>query len=407
MSRRNEQRVTRTVVVYRVCQHWRAPMFARLNAEPDIDLTVLHGRSIPGTKLVNATSFEGFRHKQLFGFGGEISAAGRKSVWVVCPLIGFTLLRLRPDVIVAEGGSNVFTNFFVFAYAILFRTPVVWWTLGELRGREFRGIRRLYAATIRTMERLSTVLLGYSSVALNRFSRMGYPREKWFRAVNCVDTDRVIAEIESRCDQAGALREKLGLVDRRVVLFVGALTDEKKVDRLVRAFATVRGRVERSHLLIVGDGPARARLTELAEQLGVHKDVTFAGHVVEGVSDYFELGDVFVLPGLGGLAISEAMAHGLPVICGVGDGCEVDLVRDGVSGFRTDANGDEEVIAFLKDRLTQILASPERLEQMGAAARAVIDDQYNVNTYIAHVADAIRYAHHGRRETPMPEIAPL
>ncbi|RMF82182.1 MAG: hypothetical protein D6744_06265, partial [Planctomycetota bacterium] len=170
-------------------------MFARLNAEPDIELTVFHGRGIPGTKLVNSDTFEGFSHKQMFTLNGMTRSSGRRVPWTVCPFVGFSLMRYNPDVVVVEGGSNVFTNIFVYAYAMLFRKKTVWWTLGVLPGRKFRGLGRLYRAVVQTLERRSTILLGYSSVALDYFRSSGYPSEKCMRAVNCVDTDRVFSDI--------------------------------------------------------------------------------------------------------------------------------------------------------------------------------------------------------------------
>ena len=104
----------------------------------------------------------------------------------LCPTLPFELLRERPDVILSEGGSNLFNNFLVFGYAFLTRTPVVWWTLGELRGSEALSVvQRLFRWLVRQMELRSSALLGYSSVALDYFDRQGYPKERQFCAVNC------------------------------------------------------------------------------------------------------------------------------------------------------------------------------------------------------------------------------
>ena len=65
----------------------------------------------------------------------------------------------------------------------------------------------------------------------------------------------------------------------------------------------------------------------------VGQAITLTGKVIDGVSAYFLLGDIFVLPHFGGLSISEAMAHGLPVIATVADGCELDLIEPGGNGF--------------------------------------------------------------------------
>ena len=127
----------RVVVTYRVCQHWRAHIFAKLNARTDLELAVFHGQSIPNTKCVNGDNLDGFEHIEHF----TATLPGAKK-WVFHPFIWQSLWKYRPDVILAEGGSNLFTNFLVLAYAKLFRRPVVWWTLGELSGSSYKGLIR-------------------------------------------------------------------------------------------------------------------------------------------------------------------------------------------------------------------------------------------------------------------------
>jgi glycosyltransferase involved in cell wall biosynthesis len=394
-------RPLRVAVVYRVCPHWRAPIFARLNAHPDIDLTVFHGRSIPGTKLVNGERLEGFAHRELPTFHATLRAGGRSTVCVLLPTVAWALYRHNPDVIIVEGGSNILSNTLILLYAMLFRKPFVWWTLGELPGRQFLGIRRLYRAMVVAMERRANALLGYSSVAMNYFARMGYPLEKCVRAVNCVETDKVLADIERRRDLVPALRQRLGLENRKVVLFVGALITDKQVDRLVRAFALIRPDAPDARLLIVGDGPDRPQLEALASDLGCADATIFTGQVIEGVSDYFELADVLVLPGLGGLAISEALAHGVPVICTQGDGCEVDLVRNGETGFCLGNIPDEEAVTAIATRLREMLGDPARLDAMRTAARTLIEREVNVETYVQGIVDAVRLARNGTHRRPL------
>ena len=91
------------------------------------------------------------------------------------------------------------------------------------------------------------------------------------------------------------------------------------------------------------------------------------------------------MPGLGGLAISEAMAYGLPVICSIGDGCEVDLV-DETNGFR-----DPELnVNSLWQYLERLYADRELLALMKKSSLNKIENVYNVNTYIAAIENCIK-----------------
>jgi len=79
------------------------------------------------------------------------------------------------------------------------------------------------------------------------------------------------------------------------------------------------------------------------------------------------------LPGTGGLAIQEALCHGLPVIVAEGDGTQEDLV-----GFENGwlvPPGDDQA---LKRALEEALADPERLREMGARSYQAAQEHFNI-----------------------------
>jgi glycosyltransferase involved in cell wall biosynthesis len=391
---------TRVVLTYRVLQHWRTPVFRRLASWPGFRFMALHGGDFPGTKAVNGKQLSGFEHRELATLRFDLARDDNAIPMPLCPTLPWHLWRERPDVILTEGGSNLFNNFLTYAYAALTRTPIVWWTLGELRGEQaLSRTQRLFRWLVRQMELRATALLGYSSVAIEYFDRQGYPKERQFRAVNCVDTDKVMEETRKALPRVDALRKQYDLEGKRVLLFVGALIPPKRLEDLIHAHARLVKRHPDLRLLIVGGGSHREALEREVEAIGA-EGVIFTGQVIDDVHAYFELGDVFVLPGLGGLAISEAMAHGLPVLATEADGCEVDLVEEGMNGYLLPV-GDRDV---LEARLEEILDDPERLERMSAHSRWVIDNRYNIHTYMENVAAAVRYAHTGQRDVPPPQV---
>jgi glycosyltransferase involved in cell wall biosynthesis len=76
---------------------------------------------------------------------------------------------------------------------------------------------------------------------------------------------------------------------------------------------------------------------------------------------------VYVLAGMGGLSINDAMTYGLPVVCSVCDSTERDLVTDGVNGlFFKEGNADS-----LSDKLNKLFASPERCASMGRESERI------------------------------------
>jgi glycosyltransferase involved in cell wall biosynthesis len=102
-------------------------------------------------------------------------------------------------------------------------------------------------------------------------------------------------------------------------LYVGRLLEWKGLEIALRAMQRMKARGVPAHVTLIGDGPARATLYSLALQLGIGDAITWLPWLEHGeVQRQFHQYDVFLFPSLrdsGGMAVLEALAHGLPVIC--------------------------------------------------------------------------------------------
>ena len=132
------------------------------------------------------------------------------------------------------------------------------------------------------------------------------------------------------------LREKLGFDDTpHIVLFVGRLHPVKNVDLLMKAFSLL-DKSNKCTLVIVGDGPEKQRLTDLASSLGIRDLVRFEGFKPKKtVLEFMKASDVLVLPSLvegQPRVILEAWACGLPVVASKVRGID-NLINDGVDGL--------------------------------------------------------------------------
>ena len=133
-----------------------------------------------------------------------------------------------------------------------------------------------------------------------------------------------------------ALRERYGMGDRQVVLFLGGLKTRKNLPFLLDVWRRVATLRPRATLLIAGTGPAAGELHRRARQLDLVGRVVFAGRVSEQEKvGYYNLADIFVFPSSlegFGLAVGEAMSCGLPVVTS-DRGALPELVRDRHGGF--------------------------------------------------------------------------
>jgi L-malate glycosyltransferase len=150
-------------------------------------------------------------------------------------------------------------------------------------------------------------------------------------------------------------------------ILVARLVPIKSIDIFLRAVAEISVTRPGVSAAVVGDGPLRAELEELARRLGLEGRVTFAGQHRD-VETWLRQSRVFVLTSRSeGLALSliEAMLCGLPaVVPRVGDLDQ--LVADGTNGYLID---DRQPASFAA-ALRRLLDDETRLQRFGSAARS-------------------------------------
>jgi glycosyltransferase involved in cell wall biosynthesis len=157
----------------------------------------------------------------------------------------------------------------------------------------------------------------------------------------------------------------------QTVLSVGNLIPIKGHETLIRAIAAISAEFPGVTLEIVGDGPERSRLTELAIQLGVLDRVRFLGHQSRHqVADAMRRCTVFALPsryeGLGCVYL-EAMCARKPVIGCRGQGI-AEIVQHGSNGFLVGPDNERELALAL----AMLLRDESRRRNLGNTARETI-----------------------------------
>jgi rhamnosyl/mannosyltransferase len=168
-------------------------------------------------------------------------------------------------------------------------------------------------------------------------SRLLAPLHRWFvrNATRCiatspnyVESSKILSVRRDSCrvipygirlERFAAPRDTIAEVQQqygpRIVLAVGRLIYYKGFDYLLRAMPQINGK-----LILIGDGPLRARLERDAAELGVRERVIFAGELDNSeLAPYYHAADVFVLPSVErteafGIVQLEAMACGKPIV---------------------------------------------------------------------------------------------
>jgi glycosyltransferase involved in cell wall biosynthesis len=237
----------------------------------------------------------------------------RAGLWRFVFALRKVLASLRPDVVhvqyLAPGLAAVLAARLAGVRVVLTTVHLPGYGLrARLFGRAARCLSDSFICVSESLERLwcGSVHTGVPAA--------GVPPHRTIH--NCVDLD-ALATVAKATDPH-ELRKALSLGQKPIIGVVGRLRTEKGQEVLLAALGRVLQAVPEATLLVVGDGPDRAKLTRLAEELGVSASVRWVGHVApEHVAAYYTVMDVLAVPSLYegfGLVAAEAMALGIPVV---------------------------------------------------------------------------------------------
>ena len=224
------------------------------------------------------------------------------------------------------------------------------------------------------------------------FDATGLEESRFVFIPNGVDLDRFKpSSVGVRAEFQNQLRIPTG---DPVILFVGSFSPEKNPDVLFEAWLSLFERGVRSTLVLVGatqgpyyeiDAGIADRIKSKVAKRGVSESVVFV-EAADNIEHYFRAADVFALPtareGLPNVLL-EAMASGVPPVITRLEGVTDWIVTPGVTG---------ELVAVVDskdfaDAIEGLLASRERREAMGAAARAHVAAHFSLGATAQQTLD--------------------
>jgi glycosyltransferase involved in cell wall biosynthesis len=278
-----------------------------------------------------------------------------------------TVRQWRPDVVQAHGGQALKAlaptllrpGFPPVVYRRIGMTPA--WMAGWLR-------KRAHAFIIRRAEMVVAVA---EAAACELSQGFGVPRTSIEVIGNAVDEKRVRSSAEVR-----AVKNRLDLKEEaQVVLFAGALTDEKDPLELVAVAARVCQELPAAVFVVAGDGPLKGDLTSAVDEAGLGDRVRLLGSRTD-LPDLMRAGDALVMTsrteGIPGVAIEAGLARRPVVAYRVGGLAEV--VVDGRTGLLAE-RGD---VRGLSARLIRILTDRSEAAMLGEAAQTRCRELYEI-----------------------------
>ena len=226
--------------------------------------------------------------------------------------------------------------------------------------------------------RRTDALIAVSREIEERGHRAGIPPAQLARVDGVVDLQRF------EDGDGAAIRKEFDLGSAPVLGCVARLAPRRGHELLIRGFQQLLPDYPQARLLLVGKGEARTRLETLVGDLGLAREVLFAGYRDADLPAVLQALDAFALMGAGSdescRAALEAMAAGRPVV-GRRVGALPETVVHGVTGLLVDDDRPESVAAALR----ALVAQPERAVAMGRAGRERAQALFGPDAHAAQV----------------------
>lgn len=371
----------RVAILQRVCTSYRKGLFQRLDEDEDVTLRIFIGDDIPNSKVKSPLDLSGVDIVKLptrFIHIGKRIFVNHKNLY-------HSLKMFQPDVIICEGESNVLS----YLKAIVFKwmysdVKLIHWSLGGLPGEQ-QNANSIIVKLKLFLHRPFDFFIAYSNFGKSELVRLGHSAEHIIVAVNVSDVDFHLEQAEKLKYTVEEARAHLDLPNKYTALFVGAIDDDKRLDVLLEVAQQLDP--QKFNIVLVGDGEYYQELKKKIEDNNL-KHMFLPGRADVELPVYYRSADVFVLPGRGGMVISEAMAYGLPVIVYQADGVELDLIVNNETGLiLKDGTVDE-----FAESIQKISLDTEKSKTMGITAQNSVREKFNRAAMVSNILKAIKAA---------------
>jgi glycosyltransferase involved in cell wall biosynthesis len=383
--RKNKNSI-RVLVVQQINRAYRVPLLTKLSQRPDIDLTMVYGTSPPvqAGDIGISIAAEPMPFRTIRGPIGGIRYKGRELLW-----FGLALKTIRQeffDIVICDHYTRLLSIWPMQSIQHKRGAGFILWGIG------FHQHPTPLIDLIRIMMvRRTDALLLYSDKESKQYQKMGVPHKKCFVTQNTVDIEGIDSAVAAtKQEDILECRNKLNLNDGPLLMHVGRLAKNKRLDLLIKTIPKLKKKWPGIRLALIGQGPEAEDLQHLAAELLISDAVHFLGPITDHkrLAPWVLASDLFVAPAQIGLMAPMCMAYGKTlVISDVKEqhGPEVQVFLPGKTGLSYKF-GD---IDDLTNTISTLLNSPAKSGHFAAAGsaqvRKVIGPERMLDSFLAAI----------------------
>lgn len=367
----------RVTLIQRVLPHYRISFVRGLQArlwERGIDFRLIYGQERAGTVPRTVLLHESWAHYVINRYA---SIGSTELVWQPClHALG------RSDLVIVEQSNRLLVNYWLQARRLWSGAQLGFWG----HGRNFQSVSpdSLREHWKRLLLRQVDWWFAYTEATREILSKQRFPADRVTAVNNAVDDETLRPAVAALMNQEPhAVAASLGCRGRHVALYCGALHAGKRIDFLLQAARAIRRSLPDFELLVVGDGPLRARVEQAAAD---HDWIRYAGlKTGAALAPFLRGSQVLLMPGPVGLVLLDSFIGACPLITTniAQHGPEIAYLRSGVNGLMT----QDDIPAFAAGAI-ECLRSPARLQMLRKGCRDSAQ-RYSMRAMVENFAEGV------------------
>jgi glycosyltransferase involved in cell wall biosynthesis len=265
----------------------------------------------------------------------EISIPGIRKKFEWQPGAFKFMLKEKMDAYIVLGNPNSLSTWLCVVFARLRKIPVLMWSHGYLKDEKcLKGFIR------KSFYQLANSHLLYGNKAKEIMIKKGFDEADLHVIHNSLDYEKQkIYRDKLSYDARKETRLQYGFKDDSIVLIaIGRLMKKLKLEQVIEAIKVQSASGQDIRLFLIGDGPEKAKLKELAQEYKIQEKIVFYGacHDEQELAKLYNASDYSVVMGKVGLSAMHSLAYGIPMI--TNDNLdehfpEIEAIVDGKTGF--------------------------------------------------------------------------
>lgn len=378
----------KVAIVYHYLAHYRLPVFKELLKSEDIEFHFISAADSDNSiKTIDPNIIDDKSINFIWHFVKNIWFKGQLFLWQKG--LFSTLRRQNYDAVIFLGSVYFLSTWFCSFYLKLKKTPILYWTHGvtsDSKGLKWKIRKRFYG--------LADKVLLYGNNAKEVMINNGFDPKRLTVIFNSLDYEQQIKFRRLIFDSTTSDGNLFSFENNQLplLLFVGRLTKQKKLDMIVHASQVLKTKGLPVNTIIIGKGPIQEELSTLINENGLKNNFLFYGpcYEEEKLARLLAKADICVSPGEVGLTAITSLGYGTPVITHDdfnNQMPEYEAIEPGYNGDLFKVGSVEDLANTIENWIKKYPRSAK--QKISKQCFEVIDEKYNPINQAKLIASAI------------------